>query len=421
MSFLPNFMSILGEMEPPANLNRWSGLVAISSILGRNFYFRHGTAIINPNLYVMFLGSSGTRKSTPIKFARKVLKLSGYEHIAAEKTSKEKFLMDLAGVTDDDGKKIVKDLNSFLRSTGDTLDEIEVAECLVAADEANDFLGQGNLEFLSMLGSLWDHEGWYSQKFKNSKEVKVWNPTINMLMGNTPIGFAAAFPPEALGQGFFSRTLLIHAEPSGRKIAFPRTIAEEEVLTLAKDLLEIKVGVNGEAKLTPGAYKLLEEIYEKAPRVDDVRFDSYSTRRFTHLLKLCLIVAASHMKTTIGEEHVIEANTVLAAAEFYMPRALGEFGKAKNSDIAHKVLSHLESSQMPLSVDDLFGQISSDLDTLKGLVEVIQKLIAAEKIIRVADGIHAGKFIPRRSHTDLSRQVGIDLSFLTSEERRSFQ
>jgi len=420
MTFISSFMSVFEEMEPPANITRWAGLSAVSVMLGRNFYFRHGTSVINPNMYVMFLGSSGTRKSTPIKYAKKVLKLAGIEHIAAERTSKEKFIMDLAGVIEGEESRIVKDLNSFLNSTGNITESSSPAECFIAADEANDFLGQGNLEFLSLLGSLWDFDGWYEQKFKNSKAVKVWNPTINMLTGNTPAGFAAAFPPEALGQGFFSRLLLIHAEPSGRKIAFPPPVSEETTLSLAKDLLELKMQITGEAQLTTEAKKLVDHIYQNYPKVADVRFDSYATRRLTHLIKLCLVVAAYNGAINITEEHIYEANTILAAAEFYMPKAMGEFGKAKNSDVSHKIITHLEMAEFPVSPEELWQQVSSDLDSMKGLVEIMQKLISAGKVIKIQEGPHVGKLLPKRSYRDLSKLPGVDLSYLTPEEKRNF-
>ncbi|MFK5283171.1 hypothetical protein ACI3PL_26730, partial [Lacticaseibacillus paracasei] len=77
------------------------------------------------------------------------------------------------------------------------------AESFIAADEFNNFIGLGNTDFISILGELWDYEGVYDYRLKNSKSVFIPYPTISILGGNTPTGFSQAFPPESIGQGFF--------------------------------------------------------------------------------------------------------------------------------------------------------------------------------------------------------------------------
>jgi hypothetical protein len=357
----------------------------------------------------MLIGTAGTRKSTAIKLMKSMLVKAGYTTISAERTSKEKFLMDLAGHEDEfeTSPDTILDKNLW----GEQTDESTIRPMFIGADEANDFFGIGNLEFLSILGSLWDWSGpAYSNRIKTGKSVSIPNPTISILAGNTPTGFSIAFPPDILGQGFFSRLLLVYGEPNGRKITFPRTPDAHETAHIVTSLQKIKSYHYGELTYTPEAKKLLEHIYTNAKPLDDLRFDSYSNRRFTHLLKLSIVVAASRLEKAISESIVIEANTYLTYIETLMPKALGEFGKSRNSDITHKVLSFIEAHD-GIILKDLMKLVSADLEKPSDIGDIIRKLSMSDKIQNVN-----GLFLPMRKIGLTDADYTIDLSHLTQEE-----
>jgi hypothetical protein len=358
----------------------------------------------------MLMGSPGTRKSTAIKIAAKLIKQAGYTKIAAERTTKEKFLMDLAGESGETGEAEIEDLMEQNLFGTDTIKED--AEVLIAADEFNTFVGNGNIEFLSLLGVLWDYEGSFEDKKKNSKSIVINNPTVSLLAGNTPTGFSLAFPSESIGQGIFSRLILVHGESTGKKITFPKPPDSASTAALIEAFNLVKSAVSGPAKLTAGAEALLDHIYKSFDKLPDVRFESYSTRRFTQLVKLALIISASHIRSTITEDDVVFANTILTHTEHTMPKALGEFGKARNSDVAHKVIQILESSLIPVTKKVLWKQLHNDLSSMTELGEMLSNLIGADKIISVQGG-----FIARRAVLEETNSGTVDYSLLTSEER----
>lgn len=414
--FFSQYLSYVGNSsEVPIFFHRWSAIAGLGAYLGRNFYLSHGHFTVHSNMYCMLIGNPGTRKSTAIKTMRKLLLASGYSTIAADKTTKEKFLMDLAGVDTGLGSGAGGSVDDILNSNlfGDTLNGTP-SECFIMADEFNDFFGNGNIEFISLLGTLWDYSGTYSSRVKNSKSLSICDPTISILGGNTPTGFSLAFPPEILGQGFFSRLLLIYGEPSGRKIPFPKPPSPELTATLVRQLQALKVIQVGEAKLSSAAESLLSHIYLTYQGVNDVRFESYSNRRFTHLLKLCLIHAASSASTTIEEAHVIYANTVLHYTEHFMPKALGEFGKAKHSDVSQKIMQVLESPDTRVySMKEIWKHVHNDLENMAALGDLLRNLVAADKIQGTPGG-----FLPKRALIKVEEDTSaIDYSFLTEEER----
>lgn len=405
--FLSSYLIYTKDTECPTTFHRWSALSIVGAWLGRRLSFQLGHFKVNPNLYVMLMGSPGTRKSSAIKIASALMKQAGYTNICADRVTKEKFLLDLAGEDTQHSASDILDANLFGAAS-------DPAEILVAADEFNNFIGHGNIEFLSLLGVLWDHNGSFQNRVKNSKSIEITDPTVSILSGNTPTGFSLAFPVESIGQGIFSRLLLVHGEPSGKKITFPEPPTPEETRIVLDYLVNIRSSCYGTIKLTDPAKTLLDHIYKSWKGLDDVRFESYSNRRFTHLLKLCIIVAACRCSSTLTDEDVIYANTILTHAEHTMPQALGSFGKARHSDVAHKLLQILDAAHGILTLKDLWKNLHTDLEKLTDLAEILKNLVAADKIIQHNNGF----LLKRKLIEESSDSSTVDYALLTPEERK---
>lgn len=413
--FISSYLQYTEENECPVVFHRWSALTCLGAWIGGNMQFGLGHFVVKPNLYVMLMGSPGTRKSTAIKIAAATIRKAGYLTIAGDRTTKEKFLLDLAGEKDEiafpGNSRKVPEFNLDDNLFGE--DSLTPAEVLIAADEFNAFIGNGNIEFLSMLGVLWDYVGVYKNRVKNSKSVEIQDPVVSILAGNTPTGFSLAFPVESIGQGIFSRILLVHGEPSGKKITFPSPPAPEATAAIVSQLLEIKRKCIGTLQLTGTARKLLDKIYRSHNGIGDVRFESYSNRRFTHLLKMCIILAAARASTELIEEDVVYANTILTHTEHSMPQALGSFGKARHSDVSHKILQVLDSTPGIVSLKDIWVHVHTDLERITELADLLRNLVAADKILQSGGG-----FLLRRKVISEVSDGMIDFSFLSEEERK---
>lgn len=419
-SFLDAHLEYTIETESPRIAHRWCAISAIGALLGRSFYFQHGHFRVYPNLFVMLVGEPGARKSTAVKLMKKLVVGSGYDTISADKTSKEKFLLDLEGLTDEEqmvatlGGTKKYDSSTALNLWGDKADAQEPKEVFVMADEFNEFSGTNNLEFYTTLGNLWDWDDEtkpFSQRLKNSRSVAIWQPTVSILGGNTHDNFNRAFPPEAGGIGFLSRMLLIYVEDTGKRITFPPEPNPEHTEVLTKFLRNIRGRYSGAAKRTDEASEILDKIYKGWIPLSDPRLRSYSTRRFTQLLKLCLSICASRLSDTITTEIVIEANTYLASAEHGMPRALGLFGAGKHSALAHKIVAFITDSSKAIGIKDLWKEVHKDLDKPADLAQIMTMLEQADLIFHVV-----GKgWLPKPPK--MRKMEYINLDFLTEQER----
>ncbi len=94
--FISLYLKYTSQTECPTFFHRWCAVTNLAAYLGRRPYFRFGHFTLHPNLYVMLIGSPGTKKSSAIKIGTKLLKQAGYTTFAAKKTRQEKFLLDLA-------------------------------------------------------------------------------------------------------------------------------------------------------------------------------------------------------------------------------------------------------------------------------------------------------------------------------------
>lgn len=166
------------------------------------------------------------------------------------------------------------------------------------------------------------------------------------------------------------------------------------------------------AVISASAFRILDSIYNNWIEIDDVRFRSYSNRRFTQLLKLCLIISASRGTGNITDDIIIAANTTLSAAEAGMPKALGEFGKSKYSDVANKIVDFIYSAAGIVTAKDIWIHVHQDLDKPGILQEILSSLQLANKI----QLIKGGGFLPRMK--PVKTQEFVDWNLITEEERK---
>lgn len=407
--FISEYLHYCRGTEVPIFYRRWCAIVGIAGILGRNAWVNFGASQIYANTYCMLMGESGARKSTAIKDIVRFLRKLGYVHMAPAKSSKEGFFLELSEIS-----APTVNGDDILEQTLFGAESLSPAEIFVGADEFNNFMGIGNLDFASHLGDLWDHEGVFRYKLKNSKQISFKDATINILGGNTIENLMECFPPNILSQGFFSRMIFVHSEKLQVKIHEPRQPTEDETTDLLNFATTIKANCNGQFRIPEESSLLLRRIYESYRNLDDIRFKSYSNRRYTHLLKMCIIHAASCCSTVISPSIIISANTILNYTEQFMPRALGEFGAARSSGVAHKIVKFVDESPGVVDFKDVWKHVYQDLERQADLGEILRNLCQADRLMIVDKG-----FLPNKKAVSESYEGLVDYSLLTDEERKA--
>jgi hypothetical protein len=363
-------------------------------MLGRQCYLPLGIDDIYPNMYVCLIGTAGSRKSSAVKACRQTLEGTEYSSFARERTSKEKFLKDLSVGFGKTKKETVDDLlamDLFMLEDPDTpIVSTDASEVYISAGELEDFLGQNDTSFISLLTNLWDNLDSYSHGKMTSEDIGINQPTISLLGGATSTTFNSVFPPEVIGQGMLSRLVIVYGGGPRTKITFPPRLDESKKLEVVDYLKTIKDTVKGEFKITNEVRQIWDDIYQTNYSLGDYRFDNYINRRHVHYMKLCIIVAAMDLSTTIEKHHALKANSILAYTESLMPKALGEFGMAKNANSVNTILSYITEKFVKTGeganlMSEVWPAVSNNFESMsKDFTQAVLKLKNSKKIVAKA-------------------------------------
>lgn len=371
-----------GSECTPQN-HRWSMIACVASILGRRVSLPFGHITIYPNMYIFLVGLPSTRKSMAINTSEKLLRISGYDHFAFSRSSREKFLMDFEEGFQNRNASGEIDMLKVLDDSNEPFERGEnfVSECMICADEFIDFIKMKNSDFLTLLTTMYDNKDIpYRERLKNSKSVSITKPTINVLAGLTPTSLSMVIPQEMIGQGYTSRLILVHSGQTGKKITWPKAPDPELEKVIVEKLMRLRK-FHGQAQYSKEAEELLDNIYQSYIPLADSRLQHYCSRRFIHLLKLCMIFAAMRETLIITEEIVEEANTVLSFSESSMHLALGEFGDARNAKATQAIMEMLSQTTEPISIMEIWAGVSTFIDKFGILNEILNNLAHINKII----------------------------------------
>lgn len=403
MDFFEEYFKYVGESEAPNIFHRWCSLSVLSATIGRGAYLPFGHWRIYPNQYILLMGMPGARKNSAINIAKAILTASGYTTFAKDRSSKERFFVDMIKKIDIDNP----DLENLVLDAP--------SEILIANGEFLDFIGKGDMDFLTALTNMWDNLPIYEHPKLHGKSVIIPKPTINILGGATVKGLGLAIPPEALGTGILSRLLLIHSDPTGKQIAFPEELAEGAADNIVELLFKIKRDCVGKMEKGAEVVKVLDRMYKTFPGIEDGRFMDYSARRFTHLIKLTMLLAVSSGRMEMTVEDALKANTILHEAEKRMNKALGEFGKSKYSDVANAIMDVLSSATKPVSHTTLWKVVSKDLSDQKDLGVIMKNLLTSERV-QVLTVLGKQGYMPlHKSNREWHKDLLLE-DYLTNEE-----
>ena len=365
--------------ECPPNFYRWSMISAIATMIERKVWLTH-TKPIYPNMYILLVGHPATRKSAAQQGVVGLMRAAGYDRFAPNKCSKQQFITMLASTTD-----------------GDMGSWESVDAAYIATDEFLDFLGIGNNEFTVCLAHLFDNHADYKEEYKRTKTIAT-NPTVNILSCATPTNLQLGLPQEAGGTGFLSRAIMVYSEPTNLRITWPPPPDEDIEADIAERLAAVRK-LHGEMTLTRAAREFIDSIYQNFEFLNDSRLAYYNGRRLLHLMKLCIVIAASYGSMVIHEQHVLEANTILVYTEEQMHKAFGEFGNSKFSKVNGKILAYMEGINRPVNVLEIHKAVTGELDHMQDLYKILDNLVKSDRI--QASGL--GMFILKKRSTQNKR------------------
>jgi hypothetical protein len=336
--WINGFMLLTENSEPPILFRKWTAISTIAAALQRKVRIDWGTSLtFYPNLYIVLVGPSATGKGTVMSFALDLINQVPSIRLSAQATSLQALIrrMKETNLTDID------------LVTGDQQFHSSLT---IFSTEFTVFLGYHNQEMMAALCEWYDcHARWtYETISRKSEEViGVW---VNILAGTTPDAVQSAIPLEAIGGGLTSRIIFINEFKKNKVVVLPTQTQREIDLQhmLTHDLEQISM-LSGSFRYTEGfASAWADWCYaaENNPPFLDRKFDGYVGRRRGHLMKLCMIVAASHGRNglILTADDLERASKLLNEAEVNMGTIFKGMGKSDISSAIQDAITFLINS-----------------------------------------------------------------------------
>lgn len=407
------YLDLMRDTETPPIFHAWSLISAASSCLTRRRCFKMGPITIYPNQFVLLVGAPGVRKTEGVKFIRKMLDDVHGLRFSPNNTAGrlQGLLAAMSGkrpAEADADDAIAEAMSGLKLDLGPDLadEELDQTHVLnrhaiyVAEGELVSFIGRNMDEFINFLGDIWDNKDEYSYQLKREL-VKLSNPCINILGAMTPSHIINYLPPQAIGQGFTSRTLMIYAE-DGKKIPWPDEIDEpkfnqfKQLMRWIFDMPEGTFGYTAEAK------KAVVDLYSYKIAIEDVRFLHYAQRRQTHLIKVAMALAALRMSDVVSGADISDAHVLLTLAESKMPECLGEYGLSPAGLARSRVIDVIKHASEPLTVHRIMLAVGSDVQRTE-VSRALYEMASSNQIVELhlkdpAGAVKVGYVWPRETN-----------------------
>jgi hypothetical protein len=368
---------ILPRTDAPESYIFWSGIFTIASSLRRQVFVGKknlGLWTCYPNMYLMFVGPPGMRKTTAVDFgARELLTQMPSVFEGPDLFTKEAILEEMQNSGDGSIYLTVGEFSNIFSKAG--------------KDRA------GMYEFLT---DMFDMKNKFSARTKTSGNVFVDNPVLNFFSATTPGWITDNMPESVISGGFASRCVWVYEE----QLRIKKSLFDDVVGDFAKlekdllvDLLRIS-NLQGEFEIDPDTKKLMNDWTEEGHPLflaKNEKLGGYLNRRFKHALTLAMIhsVASKDELLILPEDWTWAVNT-LSTIEPNLEKIFKGVGKNPYTTEIDKIVAFVKmmniSTGEMVPMSELLNQFTHVAEP-RILKDIIEFAVTAKKLMyRGAEG-----------------------------------
>src|SRR6516162_4660561 len=342
-NWLKAYIGYTRDSESPTEFHFWTGVSVLAGALRRRVWIDMKKFQWTPNFYVILVGPPGVAaKSTSISMGMSLLTQVPSIRFGPESMTWQALAKDL-----EDAIEYVE----WTRPSG--AKELVKMSCLtIQIGELGTFLRMDDEQLMSFLIRMWEGQNdTFRHKTKQSGNVEVENPWLNVIGATTPSWLRENFPESLIGGGLTSRVVFVYGDKKRALIPYPdEVIPDGEYQRLRTDLIadltEIST-ISGPYTLSQFAREWGRAWYSDHNNIDlrpahlaSERFGGYIARKQTHLHKLAIILAAAKRSTrTIEEDDLREADAIISDTEQYMTRVFESIGAPIQRDHIREIVS----------------------------------------------------------------------------------
>lgn len=354
-NWLKAYSNYTAETEAPREFHLWAGISTLAGALGRKCWMDMGTFTLFPAFYIVFVAPPGiATKSTTAGIGMEMLKSSKSTKVFEGSITWQAVmdeLVDCQKQIDIDGKKLA------------------MSSMHLFASELGVFLKKEDTSMVDLLVDLWDGKNKIERRTRGGGVIEVPRPFLNMIGCTTPAWLSAYAESYMIEGGFFSRSIFVYADTKDRLIAYPNTTIDIELKSaLEQDLKRISQ-IKGAFTLTEEAKiwgtNWYHELWRNPPKeIAGERFQSYRSRRQSHLHKVAMILSAAESSDRIITlEHMLAAEQMLIMAEAHLLCIHESIVTSEKLQAYRLIIKHVKDT--PMDKQKLFRELASRITYLE--------------------------------------------------------
>lgn len=348
----------------------WTGLFAISCVLGRSVYIDMGHYMIHPNLYIILVAGSGKlHKGASIGFLEALLPyIQPNLNLIGQDSSPEALI------------------NALIPKESSLDNPLPCVGCVIA-DELATFINRQSYErgMPAKLTSLYDNKSDFLKRTISRGAERLGDVSLCLLGASTVEFLRESFPPKAIGHGLTSRIIFVYEDKEKPPVILTDDFDKAVRYKLVEYLNKMRK-LTGRIMLADITRTYLESSYKKfwheSSMYSDPILRAYASRRYGHVLKLAICFLCSTLpgsdEMILLPEHLQAAERLLEACEITLPHLMRLIMSTDKGSLIEYVYDIIRAKKQ-IARKELLLRVTHRIDD-RELTEVINTLVQSGRI-----------------------------------------
>jgi hypothetical protein len=406
MNFLEAYQIYSSGNEAPDSFHAWGAYAVLSSCCGPNLWKDMGPiGNIQPNLYIMFVGPPGIKKSTAKDIAKRLVgKISTPKQplpMAPASSSKEAFVEFMAGHKNKQGDRVPSPCLMTYKWNDKPRNYTKAA---VFSDEFVNLVQVGGdpLAWIQLLTEIYNPQPTFDAATISRGSVNLPYPYITLLGCMTPELTRSLINENALSGGFSRRTIYIFANRNSKPVPEPviteKQIEAERVLIEHGQRIQTLIGKFDFSDLGKKIYnKWYAKNFHELESATSSAQQNFLQSKSVQVIKVAMLTRLSYSDTLILDEEDMQlAVDLVTDAQQHIDTIFAGVGRnphaATMAGIQQFIRLHVERPPHYVTRKKIYAAFLShaqqkDIDTL------IDQMTAIEQIKQVTATFDNGQAV----------------------------
>jgi hypothetical protein len=313
-SFVDAFLEYTDGRGSPRIYRKWTAIFTVASALERKTWITTTKGQLFPNQYVILVGPAGVGKSLCTRLAHDLL--SGL------RTPETPFFLAPTSVTKASLIDRLDEAERRIVRPAESPSVVQFNSLQIVANEFGVFLPAWEAEFMNTLTDLWDCGRYAESRRTGNTKLEIPNTQLNLFSATTPAQLINLLPEGAWEQGFMSRVLMVYSGETAFTDLFAELDSDGKLYDALEHDLRDVYKIYGQMSVDIETQEALNDWGRSGgpPIPDHPKLVTYRQRRIAHLLKLCMVSAAScDSERIVTLDNFAEALDWLIELEAHMP------------------------------------------------------------------------------------------------------